>query len=86
MKLRFILTALLIIWFFWRLQRLVSTLKGASGNTPSEVHYGHRKTVVETLERCANCGVHVPASQSLLMDDGSTYVCSTACYEVLAGS
>lgn len=82
---RFILTALLVIWFFWRLQRLVGALKGASRQTPTQARYGHRETVVESLQRCANCGVHVPASQALLTDDGS-YVCSPDCHEALVGS
>ena len=81
---RYIFITLIVVLFFWRLQRLIGSLKQASTRTPSEVHFGHRKAVTETLERCTQCGVHFPSRLAIAMDDGS-YVCSAECHDAKAG-
>lgn len=74
---RWLFYALLVLWFMWRLQRLSQSLRNASRGTTMG-GAGRSQRVVETLERCHRCDVHIPQSQALAMGRGR-YACSEEC-------
>lgn len=80
-----LLLLVLIAWLVWQgIQRLLDRLRLASGAArpeparPARAERAGRADNVETLVRCAGCGVHVSRAQTSTVPGGAL-VCSEEC-------
>jgi hypothetical protein len=80
-----LLLLVLIAWLVWQgIERLLDRLRLAAGGTrpepsrPGRAERAGRADNVETLVRCAGCGVHVSRSRTLTAPGGAL-VCSEEC-------
>jgi hypothetical protein len=75
-----LLLLMLIAWLVWQgIERLLDRLRLAAGAArPERAERAGRSDNVETLVRCAGCGVHVSRSQTLTVPGGAL-VCSEEC-------
>jgi uncharacterized protein len=67
---KFVLWALLVVAIVWWLSR---SKKIASGNRAAADK--HRSDGAESMVRCAHCGVHLPASESVAAPSGAVFCC-----------